>query len=174
MSMDTPTRKLEPCPASRDWAYITVNTLLWLLGAFGMFWIVDRSPYNLILPAAYLTVNFAFFWRIFGKVVCASCAYHYPELSREEYRSRLEDRFVKALNRWYKVWLAIGWGWPFVAMLVGYIVSRKPIVLASLFVFMLVSFGGFLPVLRLRVCPRCKANEFGICPFFPSQEVQEV
>ena len=80
---------------------------------------------------------------------------------------------MKALNRWYKVWIAVGWAWPTAAMLAGYIVSGKPMVLVSLLVFLLVSFGGFLPILRLRVCPNCKANELGICPFFPSQEGQE-
>jgi hypothetical protein len=60
MSAEGRIEQIEPCPASRDWAYITANSALWLLGAFGVF----------------------------------------------------------------------------------------------------------LPVLRLRVCPNCKANELGICPFF--------
>ena len=160
-------RKIEPCPASRDWAYITVNTVLWLLGAFGMFWMTDASPLNLVMPAAYLGLNFVFFWRVFGKAVCAHCAYHYPELPQAEYRSRFEARFVKALNRWYKVWILIGWAWPVATMTLIYLVSKKPLVLVSLLLFLLISFGVFLPVLRLRVCPRCKANELGICPFFP-------
>ena len=71
--------KIQPCPASRDWAYLTVNTALWLLGAFGMFWTPMKFPGNLIVPGAYLIVNFTFFWRIFGRVVCAKCAYHNPE-----------------------------------------------------------------------------------------------
>ena len=165
--------KPAPCPASRDWAYLTVNTALWLLGAFGMFWVPIKSPYNLILPAAYLVVNFTFFWRIFGRVVCAHCAYHYPELSLEEYRVRYQDGFVKALDYWHKVWVLIGWVWPAVGMIIIYLVTKRPIVLASLLAFVLISFGVFLPVLRLRVCPQCKANELGICPFFPSVETQE-
>jgi hypothetical protein len=158
---------IEPCPASRDPAYITVNTVLWVLGAFGMFWMSGNSQVAWIMPGAYLITNYVFFWRIFPSKVCASCAYHYPNLPREEYGSRFEDRFVRALKRWYKAWLLIGWGWPVVAMVTIYLVSGAPVVLASLLLFLLVSFGAFLPVLRLRVCPNCKANELGICPFFP-------
>ena len=121
---------------------------------------------NVIMPAAYLIANYVFFWRIFPRMVCTSCAYHYPSLPREEYRSRFEDPFVRALKRWYKVWLLIGWGWPVAAMIAIYLVSGAPVVLASLLLFLLVSLGVFLPVLRLRVCPNCKANELGICPFF--------
>ena len=54
-------------------------------------------------------------------------------------------------------------------MIAIYLASGAPVVLASLLLFLLVSFGVFLPVLRLRVCPNCKANELGICPFFPSR-----
>jgi hypothetical protein len=133
----------------------------------------DKTTVNLIMPAAYLVVNFAFFWRIFGKVVCAHCAYHYPELPPAEYRDRFEARFVKALNRWYKVWILIGWGWPAAAMAVIYLASGKLVVLVSLLLFLLISFGVFLPVLRLRVCPRCKANELDICPFFPPVQIRE-
>ena len=158
--------RIEPCPASRDWAYLTVNFALWLLGAFGMFWMTGDPFVDITMPALYLVVNYLFFWRIFPTVVCASCAYHYPNLSREEYRGRFEDRFVSALRRWYKVWLLVGWAWPVTAMSAIYLVSRGPLVLASLLLFLLISFGVFLPVLRLRVCPSCKANELGICPFF--------
>ena len=77
--------------------------------------------------------------------------------------------FVAALKRWYKVWLLIGWAWPVTAMSAIYLVSREPIVLGSLLFFLVISFGVFLPVLRLRVCPSCKANELGICPFFATQ-----
>lgn len=165
--------KIPPCPASRDWAYLTINTTLWLLGAFGMFWTHVRFPYNLILPGTYLIVNFTFFWRIFGRVVCAHCAYHYPELSLGEYKAQYQDNFVKALNRWHKVWAVIGWLWPAVGMLIIYAMTKRPIVLISLLLFIALSFGVFLPVLRLRVCPQCKANELGICPFFPPTAVQE-
>ena len=166
--------RMEPCPASRDWAYIAVNTVLWLLGAFGMFWMTAETPLNLIMPAAYLILNFVFFWRIFGRVVCATCAYNHPELPLDEYRARFEVSFVKALNRWYKVWILIGWAWPVAAMAGIYLLSRKPVALVSLLLFVAVSFGVFLPVLRRRVCPRCKANELGLCPFFPSRQTQEV
>jgi len=173
MNNENQTTKIPPCPASRDWAYLTVNTALWLLGAFGMYWTPVRSPYNLILPGAYLVVNFTFFWRIFGKVVCAHCAYHYPDLSLEEYKARYQDSFVKALDRWHKVWALIGWVWPAVGMSIIYLVTKRPVVLISLLLFVAISFGAFLPVLRLRVCPQCKANELGICPFFPPDEMQE-
>jgi hypothetical protein len=161
--------RIELCPASKDWAYITANSLLWLLGGFGMFWTTGNPLLNSIMPALYLVANYVFFWKIFPRVVCASCAYHHPNLSREEYRGQFEDPFVRALKRWYKVWLLIGWGWPVAAMSAIYLASGSPLVLASLLLFLLVSFGVFLPVLRLRVCPNCKANELGICPFFPSR-----
>jgi hypothetical protein len=164
---------LKPCPASSDWAYIATNTGLWLLGAFGMFWMTSHVLLNLAMPTAYLAVNFVFFWRVFPKVVCAGCAYHHPDLSPEEYLSGFKDRFVTALKRWYRVWVVIGWGWPIAAMTTIYLVSGKPVVLASLLVFLFISFGVFLPVLRLRVCPRCKANELGLCPFFPPQHASE-
>jgi hypothetical protein len=154
------------CPASTDWAYITVNTALWLLGAFGMFWMTNNIAINLIMPIAYLVATFLFFWRIFGKWVCATCAYHHPDLSKEEYMAQLKDRFLKTLKRGYKVWFLIGGVWPVVTMIIMYFVSRKPIVLASLLLFLVISFGVFLPVLRLRVCPRCIVNEYGICPIF--------
>jgi len=170
MNENVQTAKIPPCPASRDWAYLTVNTTLWLLGAFGMLWSSFGRPYNLILPVAYLVVNFTFFWRIFGRVVCAHCAYHYPELSLEEYKAQYQDSFVKALNRWHKVWILIGWVWPAVGMTAIYFMTKKLIVFASLILFVVISFGIFLPVLRLRVCPQCKANELGICPFFPPGE----
>jgi hypothetical protein len=173
MNSQAPAGKVDPCPASRDWAYLTVNTALWLLGAFGMFWSSISFPYSMILPGAYLVVNFTFFWRIFGRVVCAHCAYYYPELSLEEYKGQYQNRFVKALNRWYKVWILIGWVWPAAGMSLIYLVTKKPIVLTSLLAFMVISFGVFLPVLRLRVCPQCKAKELGICPFFPSGTIQE-
>ena len=169
MSAEVRVERMEPCPASRDWAYLTVNSVLWALGGFGMFWMTSNPLVNSIMPAAYLIANYLFFWRIFPRVVCASCAYQYPDLSREEYRDRFEDPFVRALKRWYKVWLLIGWGWPVAAMMTIYLVSGAPVVLASLLVFLLVSFGVFLPVLRLRVCPSCKANQLGICPFFSSR-----
>ena len=169
MNAEIQVDQIEPCPASRDWAYVTVNTVLWVLGAFGMFWMTGNFLVDSIMPAAYLIANYVFFWRIFPSRVCASCAYHYPNLPREEYGSQFEDRFVSALKRWYKVWLLIGWGWPVAAMLAIYLVSGSPVVLASLLLFLLVSFGVFLPVLRLRVCPSCKANELGICPFFASR-----
>jgi hypothetical protein len=165
--------ELKPCPASSDRAYIATNTALWLLGAFGMFWMTSNLALNLVMPVAYLVVNFVFFWRIFPRVVCASCAYHHPALSRDEYLVDFRDRFVAALKRWYKVWVLIGWAWPIAAMTTTYLVSGKPVVLVSLLVFLFISFGVFLPVLRLRVCPRCKANELGICPFFPSEPVGE-
>jgi hypothetical protein len=47
------------------------------------------------------------------------------------------------------------------------------VLLASLLVFLLVSFGVFLPVLRLRVCPSCKANQLGICPSFSSRQAKK-
>jgi hypothetical protein len=128
---------IEPCPASRDWAYITANTVLWVLGAFGMFWMTGNFLVDWIMPAAYLITNYVFFWRIFPSRVCASCAYHYPNLPREDYGSRFEDRFVRALKRWYKVWLLIGWGWPVVAMATIYLVSEAPVVVASLVLFLL-------------------------------------
>lgn len=165
--------KIPPCPASRDWAYLTINTTLWILGAFGMIWTNLRLPYNLILPGAYLIANFTFFWFIFGRVVCATCPYHYPDLSEEEYKSKHQDGFVAALNRWYKVWMLVGWAWPAAGMSIIYFATRKPVVLGSLLLFVALSFGVFLPVLRLRVCPKCKANELGICPFFPPRLVEE-
>jgi hypothetical protein len=103
--------ELKPCPASSDRAYIATNTALWLLGAFGMFWMTSNLALNLVMPVAYLVVNFVFFWRIFPRVVCASCAYHHPALSRDEYLVDFRDRFVAALKRWYKVWVLIGWAW---------------------------------------------------------------
>ena len=84
-----------------------------------------------------------------------------------------QDNFVKALDRWHKVWILIGWVWPAVGMSIIYFVTKRPIVLVSLVLFVIISFGVFLPVLRLRVCPQCKANELGICPFFPPVETQE-
>jgi hypothetical protein len=168
MSAEGRAERAEPCPASRDWAYIGVNSALWLLGAFGMFWMTDNLLVNLIMPAAYLIANYVFFWRIFGRVVCATCAYHHPQLSREDYRSQLEGPFITALNRWYKIWILIGWAWPVAVMLTMYLLSKTAVVLISLLLFLLVSFGLFLPVLRLRVCPSCKVNELGICPFFSS------
>ena len=87
--------------------------------------------------------------------------------------AEFKDRFMGALRRWYKVWLLIGWAWPVAAMIVIYSLSQNPIVLVSLLVFGVTSFGVFLPVLRLRVCPRCKANELGICPFFPPKPLAE-
>ena len=138
-----------------------------------MLWTTGKTPYNLILPGAYLTLNVLFFWRIFGKVVCVHCAYHYPELSPNDYRSHYQDRFVRALNRWYKIWVLIGWAWPVAAMCAIFLLTRRPVVLISLLLFLVISFGVFLPVLRLRVCPRCKANELGICPFFTSRRMQE-
>jgi hypothetical protein len=166
-------KELRPCPASSDPAYLAVNTALWLIGAFGMFWTTSNVLLSSILPAAYLAVNFVFFWRIFPRVVCASCAYHRPDLRRDEYLVELKDRFVGALSRWYKVWLLIGWAWPVGGMIAIYVAWKNPIVLASLAVFVLTSFGVFLPVLRRRVCPRCKANELGICPFFLPRDAPE-
>lgn len=175
MTIDSPrVKELRPCPASSDPAYIAVNTALWLIGAFGMFWTTSNIAVNSILPAAYLATNFVFFWRVFPRVVCASCAYHHPDLRRDEYLVEFKDRFVGALGRWYKIWLLIGWAWPVATMIAIYLASQNPIVLASLLVFVLTSFGVFLPVLRLRVCPRCKANEFGICPFFSSKHAGEM
>jgi hypothetical protein len=51
-------------------------------------------------------------------------------------------------------------------MIAIYLATGRPLVLASLLLFLLVSLGLFLPVLRLRVRPNCKANQLGICPFF--------
>ena len=78
MSEETVGSKIEPCPASRDRAYITVNTVLWVLGAFGMYWMTDESPLNLIMPAAYLGLNFAFFRRIFGNNELGICPFFRP------------------------------------------------------------------------------------------------
>jgi hypothetical protein len=165
---------LEPCPASSDRAYIAANTALWLIGAFGMFWMTQNIAINAIMPAAYLVANFVFFWRVFPRVVCASCAYHHPGLPRDAYLGEFKERFVAALRRWYKIWLLIGWAWPVAAMSVLYFASHRTVVLASLLVFLLISFGVFLPVLRLRVCPRCKANELGLCPFLPSRSSLDI
>jgi hypothetical protein len=50
-------------------------------------------------------------------------------------------------------------------MIAIYLATGRQLVLASLLLFLLASFGLFLPVLRLR--PNCKANQLGICPCFP-------
>jgi hypothetical protein len=165
-------KKTRPCPAYRDKAFVTVNILIWLLGAFGMYWMTVKPILNLVLPVAYLVVNVGFFWHIFSRVVCPHCAYHYPDLPREQYFSTHKSRFVQVLRFWYKVWFLIGWVWPVTTIFLGYLISKRPILLFSLIGFFFVAFGVFFPVLRLRVCSNCKANELGICPFFPPKPVE--
>lgn len=172
MNNESEPKKTRACPAYRDTAFVTVNIMMWLCGAVGMYWITGRPTWTLILAAAYLTANIVFFWWVFSYAVCPNCAYHYPELSREEYFARFKDRFVKALTFWYKVWILIGWVWPIGAMTIAYVISRSPIVLAFLIGFLVISIGVFGPILRLRVCANCKANELGICPFFPPRPAE--
>ena len=172
MNDTSETKKTRPCPAYRDNVFVAVNILIWLLGAFGMYWITSTFPLNLLMSATYLAANIIFFWLIFSRAVCPNCAYQYPELSQEEYFARFKDRFVKALSFWYKVWFLIGWVWPILTMALVYAVSRRPVLLASLIVFLLVAVGVFFPILRLRVCANCKANELGICPFFSPKPAQ--
>jgi hypothetical protein len=138
-----------------------------------MYWLTDSALINAVISAGYLIANILFFWEIFSRGVCPHCAYHYPQLSPEEYFARFKERFVSALNFWYKIWLLVAWVWPVGAMVTSYVISRKPVLLASLIAFLLISFGIFLPILRLRVCARCKANELGICPFFPPVPAKE-
>ena len=88
----------------------------------------------------------------------------YPELSREEYLSQYKDRFIRTLRTWYRVWLVVGWGWPIAVMIGAYVVSSRPIVLASLALFLIVWFGVWAPIGVSRVCSRCTARELGICP----------
>jgi len=168
MNDGSESKKTRPCPAYRDTAFVIVNILIWLLGAGGMYYMTNRPTLNLIMAVAYVTANIVFFWWIFSHAVCPNCAYHYPELTRGEYLDRFKDRFVKALSFWYKVWILIGWGWPIGGMMLALVISRRPVLLVFLIGFLLLSFGAFLPTLRLRVCAHCKANELGICPFFPA------
>ena len=172
MNNESTPKITQPCPAYRDTAFVISNILVWLSGSFGMYWLTDTALLNITVSAAYLAVNILFFWGIFSRGVCPNCAYHYPGLSREEYLARFKERFIKALNFWYKAWLLIGWVWPIGAMTAAYVISRKPVLLASLIGFLLISFGIFLPILRLRVCAHCKANELGICPFFPPAQAE--
>jgi len=165
-------KRTRPCPAYRDSAFVAVNILTWLLGAFGMYWTTSNPMLNLVMPGAYLAANILFFWWVFSHAVCPHCAYQYPELSRQEYFAGFKDRFVQALGFWYKVWLLIGWIWPVAAMILAYVISRKPVLLAALAGFLVVAVGVFVPILRLRVCANCKANELGICPFFPPKPSQ--
>jgi hypothetical protein len=164
--------KTRPCPAYRDRAFVAANIAVWASGAFGIYWMSERPVVGATVSAAYLAVNIVFFWGIFSRVVCPACAYHYPDLSREEYFSQHKDRFLRTLRTWYKVWLVIGWGWPVVVMIAAYVVSRSPVVLASLAAFLIVSFGAWLPVVRLRVCSRCTVRELGICPVYMRGEAE--
>ena len=109
--------KKRSCPAYRDRAFVAANIAVWATGTFGIYWMSERPVLGATVAAAYLVVNIVFFWEIFSRAVCPGCAYHYPELSREEYFAQHKDRFLKTLGTYYKVWLAIGWGWPIAVMI---------------------------------------------------------
>jgi len=156
--------KKRSCPAYRDRAFVAANIAVWVTGAFGIYWMSERPFVSLTVSAAYLVANMVFFWGIFSRAVCPECAYHYPELSREEYLSQYKDRFIRTLRTWYRVWLVVGWGWPIAVMIAAYVVSSRPIVLASLALFLIVWFGVWAPIGVSRVCARCTVRELGICP----------
>lgn len=164
--------KTRPCPPYRDRAFVAANVAVWMAGAFGIYWMSESPLVGSTVSAVYLVANMVFFWGIFARAVCPDCAYHHPDLSREEYLSQFKDRFLTTLRTWYKVWMVVGWGWPIAVMIAAYAASRRPILLASLAAFLIVSFGVWFPILRSRVCSRCTVRELGICPVYLREEAE--
>jgi hypothetical protein len=60
--------------------------------------------------------------------------------------------------------MVVGWGWPIAVMIAAYVVTRSPMLLISLVLFLVVWFGVWAPIGLSRVCSRCTVRELGICP----------
>lgn len=159
----------ERCSAATDPVYLAINGSLWLIGAFGMFWLTHNVWLNLIMPAAYVVTCYVYFNYVYAWVGCANCVYKHPELTVEAYLAGYTKAFQRGFNLYLGLWAVLAWGWPVTAMTVMYFALDRIIILAALLTFLILGSVGFFPTLLFRVCPRCKVRALGICPFHLSR-----
>ncbi len=159
----------EKCPASTDPVYLSVNIILLIVGAAGMYWLTENVWINLLLPSAYLIICILFFFKIFSKINCKYCVYNKPATqSIEEYKNKMKEKFQRSYKRSILLWAFLGAVWPILVMTFSLIVLGNTIVFYFLLTFILLALFGFIPILLKRVCPKCKVRQIGVCPFFKS------
>jgi hypothetical protein len=162
--------KREKCAASTNVAYYVENHLIWIIGAIGLLWFSPILYINIIIAVSYFLVNFIFFHRLFGMLVCKNCVYKLvPPMTQEDYLTQYREKFPRIYKIYVTVWALIAWIWPISMMLLSVLLFSQFLSLIILLIFLGLAIVPFFIILNRNVCRDCKIKLLGICPFQKKQ-----